>query len=122
MKNVLTWATIGALGAAVMAAVLAGPALTLYGLFGLITGGGVGASLIAGPIIWAGVSMGHKKLASAPAMQAMDIELELDKEAKALRPKKKLAPDFNPEAAVTLEKKIAIRPALKLKSKRHDLG
>lgn len=122
MRSVLAWTVIGALGATVMAAALAGPILTIYGLFALATGGGVGAALIGGPILWAAMSFGNKKLTSAPAMPVVNIDMALAKESKALRPKKKLAPDFKPEAAVTLDKKISVKPALKLKVKRHDLG
>jgi hypothetical protein len=102
-----------------------GIGMAIFGGLSMLLGGSAGTflwgvGLIAGAKITAftiekGVVYAEKSGLLAP-LNAPDAP------AAAVSTLAPLVPDFNHEAAVTLEKKIAIRPVIKLKSKSNDLG
>ncbi|MEZ0260003.1 MAG: hypothetical protein ACAH80_03285 [Alphaproteobacteria bacterium] len=118
MMTGLALAFTGLAGIGVM--IWGGVKMILGGGFGtLLTGGGlvVGAKL-AGAGLQAGLKYGTRKF---DFMKVLNKREEDPSPVAAMTP---LAPDFNLEAAVALEKNISIRPAIKFKSKskRHDFG
>jgi hypothetical protein len=118
MKNTLLLLPVAAVILCVMALALAGPALTLYGLYTAINGGGYGL-LAAGAATW--LFMGPKPW-HGPRTGAVPKLAVVEAPEAPAGPLKNVAPDFNLEAAVTLGKKISVRPAIRLKGQRHDLG